>query len=464
MDKAAIKQNDIIETTISDYGVNGEGIAKFEGIVIFVPYALKGEQVRIKIDHVKRNFAYATVIEVLESSPKRIKPDCNRFLKCGGCNLSHIDYEEQLKIKKQALINTLKKNTGQDLNVGDIVPSPKIDAYRNKVQLPFSIVNGKVALGFYRASSHKIVSITKCFLHADWLNKLIAVVLEYANKYNLTVYDEKSQKGLLRHLVARYVNRQLCIVLVVNGEKVHKIEILIEEIQKKFDNFSFYLSINKQNTNVIMGKKLIPIIDKPLKVNILGIDAEVNPLSFLQVNNEVRDMIYTEVIQKTKNSDTVIDAYSGIGIMGAVLSKNGVKKVYNIEIIAEAIENADTLSKNNKLNNITNICGDAAIELPLLINSIKESQQTTSGNLNQSISVILDPPRKGVNLAVIEALNNIDYPINLVYISCNPATLSRDLSLLTKNGNYSILSIVPYDMFPQTKHLEVVICLSRKVV
>jgi len=456
-----LKQNDIITTVISDYGINGEGIAKHQGIVVFVPYALKGEKVKIKLNHIKKNFAYATLIEIIQSSNNRIKPDCNRFLKCGGCNLSHISYNEQLEIKKQALITTLKKNTGKDLYVKDIVASPNIFGYRNKVQLPFGTVNNKVSVGFFRENSHKIVSITKCFLHGDWLEKLIRIILDFANKYNLTVYNEDRQKGLLRHLVARFIDENLCVVLVINGNKIPHVNELSDKLQKAFQYLSLYLSVNRDKTNVIMGKELIPVIERPFIIDILGIKAEINPLSFLQVNNRIRDLIYTEVIKKTIDSDMVIDAYSGIGLLGAVLAKNGVEKVYNIEIIPEAIEDARRLAENNGLNNVFNILGDAAIELPKLINSIMDNQSKENDSLKRKISIILDPPRKGVSQTIIEALNSIEYPINLIYISCNPATLSRDLSLLTKSDNYSIISITPYDMFPQTKHVECVVLMSR---
>lgn len=453
-----IKQNDILILDIIDYGINGEGVAKHGGIVVFVPFAIKGECIKAKITYVKRAYATAELVEVLSESHFRQKPVCNRFIRCGGCNLLHLAYEEQLRLKKEILNTTLKKNIGGEFTISDCIPSKKVLGSRNKVQLPFGVVNGKPALGFFRENTHKIVSVTKCFLHEDWLEKLIAVTLEFVNTNGISVYDETTGKGLLRHLVARHIDKQLCLVLVANGRHLPKSEIYIGMLGKEFGDFSLYLSVNTKDTNVILGDELLPLVEKPFVINILGLSAQLNPLSFLQVNDEIRDEIYRAVIEKTSSSDIVIDAFSGVGIIGAVLAKNGVKNVYNIEIVPEAIADANALAAQNGIaDSVINICGDAAVELPKLLKYIKESSPAA-----QKVSIILDPPRKGVASAVIEALNGIDHPVELIYVSCNPATLSRDLALLTKNNNYVINSITPYDMFPNTRHLETLVCMTRR--
>lgn len=453
-----IKQNDILELDIIDYGSNGEGVARHEGVVIFVPFAIKGERAKVKITYVKRAFATAQLLEVIKASPFRQQPVCNRFMRCGGCNLLHIKYDEQLRLKKGILDTALRKNIYDELAIADCIPSKKVLGSRNKVQLPFGIVNGRAALGFFRENTHKIVSITKCFLHEDWLEKLIATTLNFVNGNGISVYDEISRKGLLRHLVARYIDNQLCLVLVINGRQLPKSEVYIEMLSKDFDNFSLFLSVNTKKTNVILGNELIPVVDKPFIIDVLGIKIRLNPLSFLQVNDYIRDEIYSAVIEKTSSSDIVIDAFSGVGIIGAVLAKSGVKKVYNIELVPQAIADANALAGQNGISDkVTNICGDTAQELPKLLKEIRENNAPLP-----NISIILDPPRKGVAQAVIDTLNDIDFPLNLIYISCNPATLSRDLLLLTKNDNYAINSITPYDMFPNTRHVETVCLMSRK--
>lgn len=498
-----LKQNDIVILDIIDYGMNGEGIAKKDGIVIFVPFAMKGERIKAKITYVKKSFATAKLVDLIIQSKDRIESPCNRFGRCGGCNLLHIRYEEQLNLKKNQLKTTLRKNMGKDIEVGECVRSDKEYGYRNKVQLPFGKVNNKVAVGFYGESTHKIASITKCFLHDVWLEKLIEIVLQFCNSNYFPVYDEITHKGLLRHLVARFIDDQLSVVIVINGKTLPKSEELEKMLSEQFPSFSLHLSINEEKTNVIMGKTLVPLKENDFTIDILGIKINLNPLSFLQINDFIRDEIYKQVIDFVKESDIVIDVYSGLGIIGAVLAKNGVKKIYNIEIVPEAINDANILAQANGITEqVQNICGDSTTVLPELINNIMGNQIDNDANISaptngiteqvqnlcgdtavmstksinntmgnqannnehpkESISIILDPPRKGVSQALVETLNAITVPIKLVYISCNPATLSRDLAILTKNDIYVINSVSPYDMFPQTKHLETLVLLCRK--
>jgi 23S rRNA (uracil1939-C5)-methyltransferase len=452
-----MKQDDIITLEITDYGMEGEGIGKIDEFAIFVPFAALGETVKAKVTHVKRNLVFAKLLEVITQNENRTKYECNRFMRCGGCDIMHLEYDQQLKLKRQNLINLLIKNTNIDQAVVDsTVPSPKPLGYRNKIQLPFGTVNNKVAVGFYKRNTHKIVSITKCFLHESWTEKVIAVFLEFANDNKLTSFDDFTQKGLLRHLVVRNLDDKLCIVLVINGKELPHKEKLIESLEKEFsDTYSLYISPKLEHNNVVMGKTVYPVVEREFTVNILGIDFTVNPFSFLQLNNEVRDLIYTRVIKEIDKNSVVIDAYSGVGLMGAILAKQG-STVYNIEIISEAIKDADNLAKRNNITGkVTNILGDAAKELPKLINYLINSQALQ----NKSLNIILDPPRKGCDIKILNALNEIKVAHKLFYISCNPATLTRDLALLT---NYQIHTITPYDMFPQTKHLETLVCLTRK--
>jgi len=454
-----LKQDDIVKVIIIDLGMDGEGIGKIEDYILFIPFALTGEEVEAKVTYVKRNLVFCKLINVISPSENRVVPVCNRFTRCGGCDLLHLEYDKQLEWKKHKLEVLLRKNAGINFEVDDTVACSSPNSYRNKIQLPFGMVNGKVAMGFFRENTHEIVSITKCFLHGEWAEKLIKIFISYASENNISVYDETTKKGILRHMVAREIDGQIAVVVISNNSPLPKTDKLIEKLDSIFgQNYALYYSPKKTHDNVIMGDLVVPIKTKKIIANILGINAEISPFSFLQLNNEIRDKIYQKVIDEICFEDKfplVIDAYAGVGILGAVLAKNGAT-VYNIEIVKEATLDGNKLAISNNLSDkITNINGDAAKELPKLVNILLGSQNYQNRNLN----IILDPPRKGCAQEVIDAINSLNIPNNIYYISCNPATLSRDLRLL---NNHTITAITPYDMFPNTKHLETLVCLTRK--
>lgn len=447
-----LKQDDILDLVIDGYGMDGEGVAHADDNVIFVPFAMMGERVKAKVTYVKRNLVFCELKEVLKPSPLRVKPDCNRFPRCGGCDVLHVAYEEQLRIKKENVVSLFRKNVGFVPEIENVVPSPKKLAYRNKIQLPFGTVNGKVAVGFFRENSHKIVSITKCFLHGEWVETLIDVFLRYAEKYNVKAYDEYAKQGILRHLVARYIDGKYCIVVVTDNCPLPREKELVAMLDEKLgERYSLYYSPKAERNNVIMGKTVVPIKERPFSIDVLGIKVSLNPFSFLQLNDDVRDLIYTAVADSIPDGGIVIDAYAGVGILGATLAKRGAR-VYNIEIVPEATADGNVLAKENGLEDrVTNLNGDAAVLLPKLLDEL---------NISTPVNVILDPPRKGISTEVVDALNKLTCPVNLIYISCNPATLTRDLKLLS--ASYSIEKVTPYDMFPQTKHVETLVCLKRR--
>ncbi len=457
-----MQPNQTVELKIIDLGIEGEGIAKFEGYTFFVPYALPGEVVKAKITHIKKNkqLAYATLKEVVEASPSRVKPPCNRFGRCGGCTEMHLDYQKQLEYKHKNLQTILRKNAGYEGIINDVVPSSPF-AYRNKAQLPFGMVNGKVAVGFYGTGTHKIVSSTKCFLHGEWLEKLIKITLDFANEEGLTAYDEVSRKGLLRHLVARYLGGKMVVTLVVNGHSVSGINKYAEALENEFPGVSLYLSPNTRDTNVIMGNTLVPIKPIPQSVEIMGVKIGVNPFSFFQINDEIREKLYNFVIDSiAPDEDTiVIDAYAGVGLLGAIMAKRGAQ-VFNIEIIKEATEDANVLYEKNGIGEkVLNICGDASVELKKLVFS-ENSYLKTLIKDNKKVKIVLDPPRKGISKEVAETLNDLAKVLDfdLIYISCNPATLSRDIANLSA---FIPTNIIPFDMFPHTSHVETLVCLAR---
>lgn len=447
-----MKIGDTLELTIDDIGSGGEGIAHHGEYTVFLPYALPGESVNAKVSYVKRNLVYGVLTHVLTPSRDRVTPICPLFYRCGGCDLMHLRYEAQLEAKRNHLINILRKNSGFSGEVAPAVPSPDALYYRNKIQLPFGMREGKAVLGFYKPQTHILVPLDKCFLHGDWADKLIATVSDFVNRNRLSVYDEASGKGLLRHLIARYVGGAMVVTLVINGSALPKAESLVAALKARFSDVSLYLSVNTKRTNVILGDKLVPVYAPRQTVRVSGIEVEINPMSFFQVNDGIRARIYEDVARAlcAHKGATVIDAYSGVGLLGAILAKSGAR-IYNIEIVPEAIRDADKLYAANGLSaQATNLCGDAAELLPRLI------QELTP--IAPSLSVVLDPPRKGCDAAVLNALTAASVE-KLIYVSCNPATLSRDLALLLPA--YKVESITPYDMFPQTQHVECVVLITR---
>ncbi|MDR2090491.1 MAG: 23S rRNA (uracil(1939)-C(5))-methyltransferase RlmD [Clostridiales bacterium] len=332
--------------------------------------------------------------------------------------------------------------------------------------------NERPLIGFFEKDSHRVVDIKKCLLHGDFADKTIAAVREYAEKFGVSAYDERTGKGVLRHVAARKIGEHTAVLIVVNADGLPAHKELAAILSRVFSDFSLHISVNKKNTNVVLGDNVKTLYGKPAaEYNAFGIKAEISPLSFMQVNDEVRDMIYRRVLDLigengpdtvcregadsgVKNRrGTVIDAYSGGGLLTAMLARNA-KKAYGIEIVGDAVRDANALFERNGIRNAENIEGDAAEVLPRLIERIKKEDGNGDG-----VTVVLDPPRKGCARAVVDALNTSE-PEKIIYISCNPATLARDLSLLKEK--YDIISVYPYDMFPNTKHIECVASLSRK--
>lgn len=449
MSKQTIQPNKYIELDIRDLGANGEGIGEYEEYTVFVPFALPSERVKVQVEHIKKNLVFAKLVDVISKSRSRREVLCNRFTKCGGCDLLHLSYEEQLEYKKQMLSTSLSKMIGK-VSINKTVPSIPSIRYRNKIQIPFGKISERVVLGFYKPKTHSIVSITKCFLQDEVIDKLLNITLDFANENNFSVYE--NGKGLLRYLVARYIDNGLFVTLVINGNSIPNINKYYKTLVANFNKVSLTLCINKAKTNVILSNKIVEINSNIEKTNYMGLNIDVHPLSFLQVNDYIAEKIYQKIIAyvKERQIECVIDAYSGIGLLGALISKNSNAKIINIDIVKEAIDDANKLVKINSLKgNIENICADSKDVL----------QQILDKNKALKTLLVVDPPRKGLSDEVSSVINNLDSNLDLIYISCNPATLARDLSRLS---NFNIISITPYDMFAQTYHIETLVFLTKK--
>lgn len=451
-----MKVGDKFDVEITSVGMDGEGVARVDGIVIFIPKTLLGERVLIEITQTKKSFAFAKVIKLLAASKDRVEPICPLCYKCGGCEMLHISYEQQLAIKRNNVKTCIDRECNIDFPVDKTVASPDIYHYRNKVQLPISRQNGKAVGGYFAPNTHRVVPSSirseegKCVLNSEGIQGIIDIFLEWLDEKNISTYDEKSHSGLVRHLVVRKVGEKFSVCAVVNGDSLPNYNSLVDKIKNAGYDFSLSISLNKKRTNVILGDKTINLYgDKAVAGEALGVKFEVSLLSFMQINDKVRDLIYSRVGEIIKDSgiSNVIDAYSGIGIMSNIFAKYA-DKVYAIEIVEEAVKDSIALAKaNGNESKITSILGDCAKELPPLI-----------ATLDKSI-VVLDPPRKGCDLSVLDSLLRAK-PTKIIYISCNPATLARDVKHLL--CDYEIQSITPYDMFPNTKWVETLAVLERK--
>ena len=485
MDKT-YRKNDIVELDIERAGINGEGVAHLDnGMAVFVPMTIAGERVLAKIILIKKNFAVARVEEILIPSKDRIKPFCEVYSRCGGCQLQHIDYQKQLKIKTDLVRETLLKVGKIDIKVNDCIPSNLTCAYRNKIQLPVTYENNVNKIGFFRENTHNVIDIKSCPLHEIWANQLIEVFRKFLERTGVKGYDEQKRQGILRHIVARFLDGKIIICAVINARSLPSVDVLIRLLQDAFkDCWGLYTSVNMRDTNVIMGDKPVFIGGiKCLESEISSIKFGVKIDSFLQVNTYIAEAIYNKVYEMVASAppDILIDAYSGIGILTAKLSSLA-KLAIGIEIVEQATMDADEVMAKNGIDNVINITADCGEVLPKLLaaasredffEQLEDSQNPRKSllrlteknyqsfnflNAQSNITVILDPARKGCDSRVLDALNN--YPVkNIIYISCNPATLSRDISVLS--SKYSISYVQPYDMFPQTSHVETVVLMSR---
>lgn len=447
MDKINAKipqKNEKYVVKIVDYGSNGEGVAKIDGFTVFVPFALIGEEVEILIVQSKKDFAFGKVLNFNNPSEHRIDAPCPYFQKCGGCQLQHMRYEQQLQYKTSFVKNCLKKYADIDVKINDCKPCKQEYKYRNKFSFPVQEINGKLAVGMYRIGSHKFVEINDCLLQTE-AKPVIESFIEYANKYSVKAYNNETKRGV-KHLVCRIFNNDV-LLTIVTTQKMQNLHFLHENLQKYYKNVNICVNINKKENNVILGEKdYIEFGTGFLNVQEFGLRYPINNHSFMQVNDQIKHDLYCEVLSNISPNSVVIDAYSGAGVLSGIMAQK-CKKVYGIEIVKAAVESANKLIKENNIKNMQNICGDCAVELPKLVEKLTE------------FIVVLDPPRKGCDIKVLECLNKT-LPSKIIYISCNPATLARDLKILKEN--YNINNVTPYDMFPQTANVETLVILNKK--
>ncbi len=450
-----VEKNKEYIVEIIDNGFEGEGIAKINDFTIFIPGAIKGEKVKILVVKVLSSYAFAKILEILEKSENRIEPDCKTYKRCGGCNLRHIKYQETLKQKQNSVQSLVDKTLKNKIKVKETIGMENPYYYRNKVQYPVGIdKDGKPQIGVFANRSHEIIPIEKCFIQNEKSEEIAKYIFDLWNENKYTIYNEKTRKGLLRHIVIKTgikTNQYMCI-LVINGQGFDNEKEFVSKITNKYKEItSIIVNANMKNTNVILGLENRTIFGNGYIEDKLGeYIFKISPLSFYQVNPIQAEKLYNLGIEKANitKDDIVFDLYCGIGTISLFMSKYA-KKVYGIEIVEEAIKAAKENAEINNVDNVEFIAGDVEKALSNIIYDRKIIPDI----------VMVDPPRRGLDNTSINNILNIKSK-RLVYISCNPATLVRDLAKLEEM--YEVKEIVPVDMFPFTSHIETVTVLIQK--
>lgn len=441
---------DIIEVEIESNGMDGEGVTHLGGKAVFIPYTLKGEKVRAVVKSVKSRYATASVIKVLRASLMRETPLCSHYFKCGGCDTQHISAEYRREIILNEIAHNLKSIACVEFTPTEFVSS--VASTRNKISMPFGLCGGKVIAGMYRRGTHDVEPACDCIMAGELTRVIVNTVVSFANEKKLSVYDEKSGDGLLRHIVVREIDGRASVTLVVNGELGDKTENALAE--RLPDSADFFISTNTKRNNVIMGDNARLVKGNArLSVSVLGVRAELSPLSFFQVNDAIRDELYKRAIGYV-SSPMLYDLYSGIGITSNLAAKK-CRAVHAVEIVPQAVADADcTALENGNDGIITNHCGTVESILPRICGGEAQAD------------VLVDPPRKGCGEAVMSVIAGAS-PNKLIYISCNHATMARDIKLFIDaskvvGNNYELKEVTAFDMFVGTHHVETLAELTRK--
>lgn len=444
-----VKRNDRLTVMVEDLTHDGAGVAKVEGYPLFIPGALPGEEVEIHVQKTMKNYGFARLVEVTKASPNRVEPPCHVFDECGGCQLQHLSYEGQL-LQKQKTVRDALERIGklQNVPVHAVKGMENPWRYRNKSQIPFAERDGKVVAGFFQTRTHHIVDTDVCIIQGEEADELMATLKRELHIIGMDAYDEKTNRGMLRHLVVRKARAtgELMVVLVTRTKKFPQKEEAIALIKRVVPEVtSIMQNVNSQKTNVIFGNETIVLDGKPFIVDTIGgINFEISARSFYQVNAEQTEVLYKQALDYAQltGDESVIDAYCGIGTISLFLAQQA-KEVYGVEIVPQAIEDA---KRNAALNGITNAhfeAGPAEVVIPKWYAEGKRFDV-----------LVVDPPRKGCDVELLETI--LAYkPKRVVYVSCNPATLARDLRIL-EDGGYKTREVQPVDMFPHSSHVEVV--------
>lgn len=474
-----MKKNDSIELKIEDMGVDGEGIGKYEGMTFFVKDAVIGDTIRAGITKLKKNYGYARVQEILEPSPYRVQPECPLYARCGGCQIQAMDYRQQLCYKQKKVRGNLIRIGGFapeliDSVMEEIVGMEQPYRYRNKAQFPIGADrDGMPVAGFYAARTHSIIPVEDCKLGVTQNEQILGVVLSYMRENEVRPYDETTGRGLVRHVLIRYgfTSKELMVCLVINGETLPQKEKLVNALCKLDGMTSISVNINRKNTNVILGEETRTVwgsdyitdqihlrdCDHDFALTDTAIAYHISPQSFYQVNPVQTEKLYSLALSYAglTGRETVWDLYCGIGTISLFLAQKA-GKVYGVEIVPQAIEDARSNAALNGITNASFFVGKAEEVLPEFYE--KESRKPDADMLHPDV-IVVDPPRKGCDEKCLETMLRMK-PERIVYVSCDPATLARDLKILC-GGGYELRKVRPVDQFGHTTHVETVVLLSK---
>ena len=440
---------------IVDIGQGGVGIGKYEGFTVFVDGGLVQDKIKVKITKSKKNYAVGDIVEIIEKSPFRVERKCSESLRqCGGCQIQELDYQKQLDVKTNEVKQVISRiGKLDDVVIHDTLGMEHPFRYRNKAQFPIQKKDNMPVIGFYKKKSHDLISTDECIIQHEVNDKIIKIIKTYIRAYNVSIYDEKTHKGLLRHLVTKvgFTTGEVMIVLVANGKKLPYLKELASVLKENIPGFkTLVVNVNTQKTNVILGKEnIVAYGDGMIRDYIGELVFEISPLSFFQVNPLQTEVLYNKALEYANlgENDTVFDIYCGIGTISLFLAQKA-KKVYGIEIVEDAIKDAKRNAKINNMDNVEFYVGKAEEVVP------KMYQEGKRANV-----VVVDPPRKGCDEKVLDTIISMQ-PDRVVYVSCNPSTLARDLAYLNERG-YKCHEIQPVDMFPHSVHVENVAWLSK---
>ena len=447
-----LEKGKIYEAVICDYTAEGQGIAKIDGCAVFVPNAIVGEKCNIRIENAQKTWAAGKITELLEKSPHRVNRACPVAKLCGGCDFHHMDYEEEARLKADRVKQALQRLAGETIEDLPILSAPTCRGYRNKAQYPVSSQKGRCYAGFFRAGTHQVVENNRCLILPEESDLVKKIVIDYVNRYRISAYDETAHKGLLRHIYVRkgWVSGEILVCLSINGKSLPHADDLIRRLQAVPGCATLVLSINTKKGNTVLGNEFITLYGPGyIEDTLCGLTFRLSPRSFYQINHHQAERLYEAAISQAQitKDDLVLDLYCGVGTITLAMAK-AAGKVIGVEIVEQAVQDAKENALRNGIKNAEFFCGDAgAAALELERQGIRPDV------------VVVDPPRKGLNADTIEALSKMQ-PRRIVYVSCDPATMARDVALLKERG-YRLLNAQAADLFPRCAHVESIVCLTN---
>lgn len=444
-----IKKNDVVDISIDGMTDDGRGVGRYRGMAVFVPGVIPGERVKVVIIKVLKSYGVGKLLEIIDPSPDRISPKCPICHRCGGCTLLHMSYEAELEFKQNKVKECLKRIGGfDDLPMEEILPSPKIEGYRNKSQFPVT----PEGIGMFAAGSHRLAETDNCITADESAGRILKAFKNYITKFGVSAYDETRGRGLIRHLCIRRAQSGVLVTVVTSGDELPHKDALTEELRSACPELTGIIqNINRKKTNVILGPENKTLCGTPYLTDTLGpVKFRISPLSFYQINSSQTERLYATVKKfgDFGGSETLLDLYCGIGTIGQYLS-DSVRKIIGVEYVKDAVADARTNAQLNNIENAEYWCGKAE--------DLLRERKLRGANPD---AAVLDPPRKGCDPALLGTLCEIPSLEKIIYVSCKPSTLARDLKILSERG-FKPGKIAPVDMFPRTPHVETVALLTR---